>query len=183
MRNISLDLERTIFSDKNTSNNFIDDSILKFKNHNIKMAIKPIKSVKNKEINKTNKTIKIINETYDRDNYENNKDFLFSENINNTIFQNKRPIVLKRIEIINSSPNKKEKEKEIKSKYQICDKIKIELISNYGHSKYIGLSGIEFFDDIESLIDVNSNIKDIKLNQIKNNRQKKMISNLIYVFM
>ena len=178
MRNISLDLERTIFSDKNTSNNFIDDSILKFKNHNIKMAIKPIKSVKNKEINKTNKTIKIINETYDRDNYENNKDFLFSENINNTIFQNKRPIVLKRIEIINSSPNKKEKEKEIKSKYQICDKIKIELISNYGHSKYIGLSGIEFFDDIESLIDVNSNIKDIKLNQIKNNRQKKMISNL-----
>ena len=76
------------------------------------MNIKPIKSVKNKEINKTNKTIKIVNETYDRDNYENNKDFLFSENINNTIFQNKRPIVLKRIEIINSSPNKKEKEKE-----------------------------------------------------------------------
>jgi len=180
MRNISLDLERTIFSDKNISNNFIDDSIIKFKTHNLKMKIKPNKSFKNKEIDKTNKTIKIINETYDRDNYENNKDFLYSENINHTIFHNKRPIVLKRIEIINNnnSPNKKEKEKEIKLKYQICDKIKVELINNYGHSKYIGLTGIEFFDDIDSLIDINSNIKDIKLNQIKNNRQKKMISNL-----
>ena len=182
-RNISLDLERTIFSDRNMNNNFFDDSILKFKTNNLKMTMKPIKSVKNKEINKTNKTIKIINETYDRDNYENNKDFLFSENINNTIFQNKRPIVLKGIEIINNkeekdknSPNKKEKE--IKLQYQICDKIKIELISNYGHSKYIGLSGIEFFDDIDSLIDINSNKKDIKLNQIKNNKQKKMINNL-----
>ena len=183
MRNISLDLERTIFSDRNMNNNFFDDSILKFKTNNLKMTMKPIKSVKNKEINKTNKTIKIINETYDRDYYENNKDFLFSENINNSIFKNKRPIVLKGIEIINNkeekdknSPNKKEKE--IKLQYQICDKIKIELISNYGHSKYIGLSGIEFFDDIDSLIDINSNKKDIKLNQIKNNKQKKMINNL-----
>ena len=176
-RNISLDLERNLFSDKNKSNNFIDDSLIKNKNNNLQMIIRPIKSVKNKEINKT---IKIINETYDRDNYENNKDFLFNDSINTRIFQNKRPIVLKGIEIIN---NKKEKEenklKEIKLKYQICDKIKIELISNYGHSKYIGLSGIEFFDDIDSLIDINSNIKDIKINQKNNNnRQKKMISNL-----
>ena len=182
-RNISLDLERTIFSDRTKSNNFIDDSIIKFKTNNLKMNIKPIKSVKNKEINKTNKTIKIVNETYDRDNYENNKDFLFSENINNSIFQNMHPIVLKRFEFINhkeennkNSPNKKEKE--IKLQYQICDRIKIELINNYGHSKYIGLSGIEFFDDIDSLIDINSNLKEIKMNQIKNNRQKKMIYNL-----
>ena len=43
------------------------------------------------------------------------------------------------------------------------------------NSKYIGFSGIEFFDDIDSLIDINSNIKDIKLNQIKNIRYKKGI--------
>jgi hypothetical protein len=94
----------------------------------------------------------------------NEKDIEPNENINHKEENNK------------NSPNKKEKE--IKLQYQICDRIKIELINNYGHSKYIGLSGIEFFDDIDSLIDINSNLKEIKMNQIKNNRQKKMIYNL-----
>ena len=176
-RNISLDLERTVFSDRNKTNNFnnFDDiSLIKIKTNNMKMIINPTKSVKNKE--SINKTIKIINETYDRDNYENNKDFLFNENI---IFKNKRPIVLKNFEYsINNRENNRNSSSKKELPYQICDKIKIELIKNYGHSKYVGLSGIEFFDDIESLIDINSYIKEIKTNQKINNRQKKMVNNL-----
>ena len=63
--------------------------------------------------------------------------------------------------------------------YQICDRIKIKLLNNYGNLKYIGLSGIEFYDENNYLIDINSNIINIKTNQKTiNNKRKKLLNNL-----
>ena len=70
--------------------------------------------------------------------------------------------------------------KEVKNQnYELCDRIKIKLISNYGNRYYIGLSGIEFFDNNNSLINIEENMKNIKINEnIINNRDKKILHNL-----
>lgn len=183
-RNISLDIERTIFYDKKLNGTYISN-IFDTKN-NIKM-IKQKKNIKNKEINKT--IIKKFNETYDRDNYENNY-LLFNENTNinkNTeninsfinFINNEKIIRHNKMSSLSLKRNENNKNKKIKIDYQICDKIKIQLISNYGNSKYIGLSGIEFYNENNFLIDINSNVNNIKINQpIINNKQKKLINNL-----
>ena len=38
--------------------------------------------------------------------------------------------------------------------YELCDRIKIKLISNYGNKDYIGLSGIDFYDNKNKLINI-----------------------------
>ena len=71
-------------------------------------------------------------------------------------------------------------DKVIKSQnYELCDRIKIKLIANYGNRYYIGLSGIEFFDSNNSMINIEENMKNIRINEnIINNRQKKILHNL-----
>ena len=70
--------------------------------------------------------------------------------------------------------------KEIKSQnYELCDRIKIKLISNYGNKYYIGLSGIELFDNNNNMINIEENMKNIRINEnIINNKEKKILHNL-----
>ena len=67
----------------------------------------------------------------------------------------------------------------VKPEYETCDKVKIKLLTNYGNPTFIGLSGIEFYNENDELIDVKSSSSIIKMNQvIKNNKQKKILYNL-----
>jgi hypothetical protein len=66
-----------------------------------------------------------------------------------------------------------------KKNYELCDKIKIKLLNNYGNRDYIGLSGIEFYDNNNKLINVIENKKSITINEnIVNLREKKILYNL-----
>ena len=63
--------------------------------------------------------------------------------------------------------------------YELCDKIKIKLIENYGNRDYIGLSGIEFYDNNNKLINILENKKNIRINEsVVNAREKKILFNL-----
>ena len=63
--------------------------------------------------------------------------------------------------------------------YELCDKIKIKLISNYGNKNYIGLSGIEFFDNNNKMINIAENSKNIRINEnIISLKEKKILYNL-----
>ena len=63
--------------------------------------------------------------------------------------------------------------------YVLCDRIKIKLIDNYGNKDYIGLSGIQFYDNNNKLINIIQNKKDIKINEtIINLKEKKILYNL-----
>ena len=63
--------------------------------------------------------------------------------------------------------------------YVICDRIKIKLINNYGNKDYIGLSGIQFYDNNNKLINIIQNKKDIKINEaVINLKEKKILYNL-----
>ena len=67
----------------------------------------------------------------------------------------------------------------IKPEYEICDKVKIKLLTNYGNPSFIGLSGIEFYDENDEQINIKSLSSIVKINQIiKNNKQKKILYNL-----
>ena len=149
----------TIYKKRNNINNtFLKNSSYE-KRNKIKLFINSNQNkINNKEINETYFNIK---ETYDRDNSDKN------------IFPNIVPHFSK----LSNTNQKKLKLSNID--YQICDRIKIKLLNNYGNLKYIGLSGIEFYDENNSLIDINSNIINIKTNQKTiNNKRKKLLNNL-----
>ena len=63
--------------------------------------------------------------------------------------------------------------------YVLCDRINIKLLDNYGNKDYIGLSGIQFYDNNNKLINIIQNKKDIKINEsIINLKEKKILYNL-----
>ena len=63
--------------------------------------------------------------------------------------------------------------------YVLCDRLKIKLLDNYGNNDYIGLSGIQFYDNNNQLINIIQNKKDIKINEaIINLKEKKILYNL-----
>ena len=63
--------------------------------------------------------------------------------------------------------------------YELCDRIKIKLISNYGNRDFIGLSGIEFYDNNNKLINIIEIKKTIRINEnIVNLKEKKILYNL-----
>ena len=75
--------------------------------------------------------------------------------------------------------DKNEVKNTIKLKYQICDRIKIKLLENYGNSKYIGLSGIDLYDENDNIINIEENTTTININNIiENKEENKLISNL-----
>ena len=170
-KNKSFDFEESFFSDKIVSphKHYINKSNINniCINRNIFKIIKKINNIniKKKRINESN-LINFRKETYDRDNSDFN--------------------IMKSKYLISNMSNIISSEKQIKCKlintdYQICDKIKIKLLSNYGHSKNIGLSGIEFYNEVDNLIDIDTNVNLIKTNQkILKYRQKKILNNLFY---
>ena len=63
--------------------------------------------------------------------------------------------------------------------YVLCDSLKIKLLDNYGNKDYIGLSGIQLYDNNNKLINIVENKKDIKINEtIINLKEKKILYNL-----
>ena len=63
--------------------------------------------------------------------------------------------------------------------YVLCDRVKIKLLDNYGNKNYIGLSGIQFFDNNNKLINIIQVKKDIKINEaIINLKEKRILYNL-----
>ena len=171
-KNSSFDLNTSLFSDKimspykRYSNNTFNNSF-KIRNSNrryIKSKIINNISIKKIEMNETIRKYK--KETYEKDSSERN---LFN---NMCSFINASNIKIPQKSIIN--PKGKSN-----IDYQICDKLEIILLINYGNSKNMGLSGIEFYDENESLIDIDSNTNYIKTNQkIQINKQKKLLNNL-----
>ena len=172
-KNVSFDFENSILSDKlispykeyanksiiNTDNKNKNDKIAQNKKRNINI------SIKKRNLNETIIKKFYKNETYDRDNDEN-----LIKNIYSFVKETESITPIKKINV---------KNKLINIDYQLCDRIKIKLLLNYGNFKYIGLSGIEFYDQNDSLIDIESNNNYIKTNEkIYNNRQKKILYNL-----
>ena len=79
---------------------------------------------------------------------------------------------LKNSQINESSDN-------LNKNYVLCDRIKIKLMDNYGNKDYIGLSGIQIYDNNNKLINIIQNKKDIKINEaIINLKEKKILYNL-----
>ena len=143
---------------------FIDSS------YKSKNDIKIIKKMNYINIKKRIKNETIIKnyrkETYDRDNSDNN----LIKNIYSIINEPSNLTPIKPINI---------KCKLINTDYQICDKIKIKLLENYGHSQYIGLSGIEFYNEMDCLIDMAVYFNFIRINQkMQKNKQKNYLNNL-----
>ena len=184
-RNNSFDLESSLLFSQNVFSPYSHYSKKTYLNTiyqnttNLKKTIKTktnknMISINDTYINKFNR-----NETYDKDNSEINiiQNIYSFNNISNREKENN-------YNSIETSRNKKIAN--IKSKfnnvdYQVCDKLKIQLISNYGNAKYIGLSGLEFYDDTDNIIDINENNCYVKINQIiKNNKQKQMINILFH---
>ena len=94
----------------------------------------------------------------------NNNDINNLKNLNNN--------TLKNSQINDSSDN-------LSKNYVLCDRIKIKLLSNYGNKDYIGLSGIQFYDNNDKLINIIQNKKDIKINEaVINLKEKKILYNL-----
>ena len=169
-RNNNFDRDSPLLNDKNVfsppsynNNKSFINSIYKKNNHiNILISSKKNNNTINndEEINEKKRKYYNRKETYDRDS-DNNINLNFDSFINKSITMNQRRPKLENVD------------------YQICDKIKIKLLSNYGNSKYIGLSGIEFYNEIDYLIDINLYINFIKTNQkVMNNKQKKLLYNL-----
>ena len=116
-------------------------------------------------------------------NYKNKRKILLSKtmyfnkiennsNISNLKNSNNNPNFLRTSRINESSDN-------INKNYVLCDRIKIKLIENYGNKDYIGLSGIQFYDNNNKLINIIQNKKDIKINEaILNLKEKKILYNL-----
>ena len=120
----------------------------------------------------------------------------FNENgIKNLLILNEKKKVIwegeiPKINMINHKPyyiylyenynySKQKTEKNEKKKYLNFEKIKIKLIENYGNDTYIGLSGIEFYDENNKIINVVENSSYIKINQnIRNLHEKKILYNL-----
>ena len=93
-----------------------------------------------------------------------------NNNINNLKHVNNN--TLRNIQINESSDN-------LNKNYVLCDKIKIKLLDNYGNKDYIGLSGIQIYDNNNKLINIIQNKKDIKINEaIINLKEKKILYNL-----
>ena len=66
-----------------------------------------------------------------------------------------------------------------KNNFELCDRIKIKLVKNYGNRDYIGLSGIELYDNNNKLINIPDNKKKIRINEnVINLREKKILYNL-----
>ena len=97
------------------------------------------------------------------------------ENNNNNNINNLKHVnnnTLRNIQINESSDN-------LNKNYVLCDKIKIKLLDNYGNKDYIGLSGIQIYDNNNKLINIIQNKKDIKINEaIINLKEKKILYNL-----
>ena len=96
---------------------------------------------------------------------ENNNNNINNLNhINNSTLKNSR--------INESSDN-------LNKNYVLCDRIKIKLLNSYGNKDYIGLSGIQFYDNNNKIINIIQNKKDIKINEaIINLKEKKILYNL-----
>ena len=95
---------------------------------------------------------------------ENNNDINNMKNLNNNTLRNSQ--INESLENLNKN-------------YVLCDRIKIKLLSNYGNKDYIGLSGIQFYDNNDKLINIIQNKKDIKINEaVINLKEKKILYNL-----
>ena len=97
-----------------------------------------------------------------------------------TVHLNKVENIIKHVSNNNTIKNSRmnDSSENIKN-YVICDRIKIKLINNYGNKDYIGLSGIQFYDNNNKLINIIQNKKDIKINEeIMNLKEKKILYNL-----
>ena len=167
-KNISFDLDNSLFFEKSLVNGTIKNTnktLIRtyFKENNyLKLNLKH-KAINESTIKKYRK------ETYERDTSEYN----LNQNICSFAKIPNVPSIIIPIKPIDN------KYKKPNINYQLCDRIIIKLVSNYGNSKYIGLSSIEFYDEEDNLIDINSNNNYIKTNhQLNNNKQKKNLNNL-----
>ena len=91
-----------------------------------------------------------------KDNYHSNKDLKSNEIIN-----------FKKVYLYDDNFKKKDLSKiEIDNNlnYELCNKLKINFIENYGNNKFIGLTGIELLDNNNKIISFNKNIKSINSN-------------------
>ena len=171
IKNKSFDSETIPLSDKIISpcKDYINKSFINsgYKNRNNINEIKKMNYINIKKRAKNETNIKNYRkETYDRDNSDNN----LIKNIYSIINEPSNITPTKPINI---------KCKLINTDYQICDKIKIKLMENYGHSQYIGLSGIEFYNEIDCLIDMDVYFIFIRINQnMQKNKQKNYLNNL-----
>ena len=100
------------------------------------------------------------------------------KNLLNKIINNKSN------ENINNKENNINDTNNINLPYEICNKIKIFLLSNYGNFNYIGLTGIEFINENDKYIDPNLEFKNYyankqNLNNLREQRaDKHMLNNL-----
>ena len=124
--------------------------------------------------------IQIDNYNYNTNNNTNKKNLIYSKTIflnreeNNNLTNLKHMTNTFRLNQQNYEVLKKKKKN-----YELCDKIKIKLLNNYGNRDYIGLSGIEFYDNNNKLINILENKKNITINEsIVNLREKKILYNL-----
>ncbi len=135
----------------------------------------------------SNKTYKIEIEQYK---FHHNKKNLNKENNNSNKELKSGEVEIKKVnidlfdDIIERTKRKALTKMENESiNYELCNKLKINFINNYGNNKFVGLTGIEFLDDNNKIISLNKNIKSINSN-IGNSKgqnfilDKKVINNL-----
>ena len=112
-----------------------------------------------------NKRKLLCSKTLNLNKIENN-----NSNINNLKHLNNNTLMSSRMDETLENLNKN---------YVLCDSIKIKLLDNYGNKDYIGLSGIQLYDNNNKLINIVENKKDIKINEaIINLKEKKILYNL-----
>ena len=116
----------------------------------------------------------------DNNNILNKKRLLFSKTVYLKKAENNNNINnLKYVNNTFRNTKQNESSDNINKNYVLCDRVKIKLINNYGNKDYIGLSGIQFFDNNNELINIIKEKKDIKINEaIMNLKEKKILYNL-----
>ena len=113
----------------------------------------------------------------------NKKKFLFSKTMYLSKIENNSNSNINNLKQVNNNTLENsrivETEENSNKNFVLCDRLKIKLLDNYGNKDYIGLSGIQFYDNNNKLINIIQNKKEIKINEaIVNLKEKKILYNL-----
>lgn len=90
-----------------------------------------------------------------------NKSFII--NLSYNIYKEKK----KDSSVIKDNQTKKKETTIISLNYELCNGIKINFLDNYGNRKYIGLSGINIYDENDNIINIEKNCLFINSNEVK----------------
>jgi len=81
---------------------------------------------------------------------------------------------------IKDSQTKKKEVSIITLNYELCNGIKINFLENYGNQKYIGLSGINIYDENDNIINIEENSLFINSNDLKGKIKENPIFNKLF---